>query len=188
MKDYVIRNERDLEKYKDEFGYHVQGNAEFKYSASFNGRLLVDGWLTIEADGSIKAGGSIEAGEYIKAGWSIEAGESIEAGGYIEAGLSIEADGSIKAGAFFGIVAGLYITCKKELKCGLKVFAGICTWREITDEEKTITCGKFEGGVVEYGILHEVGMGDNLKKIELLQKADELIKKADELKEKASEF
>jgi len=38
------------------------------------------------------------------------------------------------------------------------VFAGICDWRKITEEEKTITCGKFEGGEVEYGILKELGV------------------------------
>ena len=33
------------------------------------------------------------------------------------------------------------------------------------DEEKTITCGKFEGGVVEYGILRETGLKDSKVKI-----------------------
>ena len=44
------------------------------------------------------------------------------------------------------------------LKYGLKCFAGICVWRNTTDEEKTITCGKHEGGVIEYGILKEIGL------------------------------
>lgn len=64
----------------------------------------------------------------------------------------------IEAGDSYGIQAGLSITCKEKLSFGLKAFAGICTWREIGDEEKTITCGKFEGGVVEYGILKETGL------------------------------
>ena len=52
----------------------------------------------------------------------------------------------------------LSITCKDTLSFGLKVFAGICAWRDIADEEKTITCGKLEGGTVEYGILKETGL------------------------------
>jgi len=55
-------------------------------------------------------------------------------------------------------VAGLSITCKDTLSFGLKVFAGICAWREVTDEEKTITCGKLENGAVGYGILKETGL------------------------------
>ena len=152
MKTYIIKSEKDLEKFKDDYGYYIDGNAKFEYSADFTGRLKVDGYLEV------------------KAGWSIKAGGYIEAGGYI------------KAGGSYGISAGLQITCKDELKFGLKCFAGICTWRKISDEEKTITCGKFSGGVVEYGILKETG---NSKKSELLSKADELIKKAEELKAEA---
>jgi hypothetical protein len=176
MKTYIIKNQKDLDKFKDDYGYKIDGNAEFKYSAFFEGRLLVDGYLYIKAGESIKAGGyieagwyikaggSIEAGGYIKAGGYIEAGGYIKAGGYIEAGGSIEAGGYIKAGGYieagdyYGISAGLSITCKGKLSLGLKAFAGICTWREITDEEKTITCGEFDGGVVEYGILKETGL------------------------------
>ena len=142
----------------------------------FNGNIMTTENLEIDLDmslyvtGSIKvadyiiAGEDIEAGEFIKAGWSIEAGGSIKAGGSIEAGESIKAGGSIeagesiKAGGSSGIVAGLSITCKNSLSFGLKAFAGICSWRDITDEEKTITCGKLEGGTVEYGILKETGL------------------------------
>ena len=43
----------------------------------------------------------------------------------------------------------------------LRCFAWICEWRDISDEEKTITCGKLEGtGVVEYGILKEIWIPD----------------------------
>jgi hypothetical protein len=117
--------------------------------------LFIKAGEDIKAGWSIEAGGSIEAGESIKAGGSIEAGESIKAG------WSIEAGGSIKAGGSSGIVAGLSITCKNSLSFGLKAFAGICSWRDITDEEKTITCGKLEGGTVEYGILRETGVEES---------------------------
>ena len=74
------------------------------------------------------------------------------------------ADG-IEAGEECGIVAGLYIKSKENIKCGLKIFAGICTWKELYDEEKTITCGKLEGGKVGYGILNEVGIISDKVKI-----------------------
>lgn len=206
METFVIRNKKDLEKYRDDHGYHVKGHAEFEYSAIFTGRLLVDGSLIIKdgwsigVGGSIEAGWYIEAGEYIKAGGSIGACGSIVAGGrimaggdimagkYIEAGEYIEADGDIEAGESCGISAGLSITCKGTLSFGLKAFAGVCTWREISDKEKTITCGKFNGGVVEYGILKETGLLDDNKKQDLLSKADELIAKAEELKKQAQKM
>ena len=91
------------------------------------------------------------------------AGYLIEAGGSIKTGYSIEAGGSIKAGgsieARLGITAFLKITCKTTLKAGLRIIAGVCNWREITDEDKTITCGKLEGGEI-VGILKETEIED----------------------------
>jgi hypothetical protein len=47
------------------------------------------------------------------------------------------------------------------LKIAYRAFAGICYWRQtVDDSDKTITCGKFEGGTVEYGILKEIGLPD----------------------------
>jgi len=196
MKTYKIISQKDLEKFKDGFGYKIDGNAEFSYTAIFDGRLEVEGYLEIKAGDWIKAGDSIEVGSWIKAGYSIkagsyieagswieagdsikagdsiEAGDSIKAGGLIEAGYSIKAGSwikagySIKAGSSYGIQAGLNITCKGTLSFGSKAFAGINTWREISNEEKTITCSKMiGGGVVEYGLLVETG--ETEKMIEL---------------------
>jgi hypothetical protein len=120
----------------------------------------------IKAGGLIEAGGSIEAGWYIEAGGSIKAGRYIEAGGWIETGGDIKAGGSIKAGEYSGIVAGLSITCKGELSFGLRLFAGTCPWRNIEDEDKTITCGKLVNGIIEYGILKETGIEETDDKTE----------------------
>jgi len=159
--------------------YKKEGNIEG--SLIIKGNLILTGDLTVEeeidvtgcidcngyfikAGGFIEAGYSIKAGDSIKAGGFIEAGGSIKAGGSIEAGDSIKAGGSIEAGYCYGIQAGLSIICKGTLSFGLKAFAGICTWKEITDEEKTITCSKLEGGgVVEYGILKETGESDTVE-------------------------
>jgi len=112
----------------------------------FNGDIDTEESLEIKLDKYLYVSGSIEAGRYIKSG------------GYIEAGRYIKADDES------GIVAGLYIKCKTTLIFGLKCFAGICGWREIDNSEKTVTCGKFEGGTLEYGILNEIGLPKETEK------------------------
>ena len=120
-------------------------------SLIIKGNLILTGDLTVEEE--IDVTGCIDCNGYF-----------IKAGGFIEAGGSIKAGGSIEAGYCYGIQAGLSIICKGTLSFGLKAFAGICTWKEITDEEKTITCSKLEGGgVVEYGILKETGESDTVE-------------------------
>jgi len=138
------------------------GWVNFK-SLKAKGYILALAGSGIEAGEGIKAGSGIKAGLGIEAGWGIKAGSGIEAGSGIKAGLGIEA-GS-------GIEAGLSITCKLVIKFSYKIFAGICTWRDITDDEKTITCGKLEPmkttDRVEYGILKEIGMPDEKKEVSL---------------------
>ncbi len=127
---------------------------------SATGHIFAKAGTGIEAGEGIKAGGGIEAGWGIEAGLGIEAGEGIKAGGGIKAGEGIEAGGGIKA--------GLYITCKLVLRFSIKLFAGICYWRDIDESEKTITCGKLEpvnGATVEYGIVKELGMPDEKKSL-----------------------
>ena len=132
-------------------------NVGWRYE--YDGDIKTDESLVIDLDMGLYVSGSIKAGGYIEAGGSIKAGEYIEAGEYIKAG------GYIEAGEDYGISAGLYITCKGVLKFGLKCFAGVCTWRKITNEEKTITCGKLEGGVIGHGILKEIGEAIELLKL-----------------------
>lgn len=81
----------------------------------------------------------------------------------VDLGMRLYVSGSIEAGESSGISAGLQITCNGVLSFGLKCFAGVCTWREITDAERTITCGKLEGGTIEYGILVETGLENERK-------------------------
>jgi UDP-3-O-[3-hydroxymyristoyl] glucosamine N-acyltransferase len=170
MKTIIINTPEELNKYIDGFGYKIDGNLEVNCNLNIVNRLLVNGYLFIEAgksisaNGYISANGFISAGGSIRAGGYIEAGGSIRAGGYIEAGRDIKASGSIKAGEYikagdnYGISSGLSIICKSSLSFGLNAYAGICTWRNITDEDKTITCGKLIKGTVAYGILKETGL------------------------------
>ena len=128
-----------------------------------NGRYFYDGNIETTENLEIKLDNLLEVAGYIKAGWSIKASWSIEASGYIEAGGSIIAGESIEAGEFikagesYGISAALYITAQDTISCGLKIFAGICTWKNTEDSDKTITCSKLLSGTVEYGILKETG-------------------------------
>ena len=170
MKTYKITNQKDLDKFKDEYGYKIDGNAEFSYTAIFEGRLSVEGYLSIkagdwiEAGGSIKAGGSIEAGGWIEAGEWIKAGYSITAGGSITASNSITAGDSITAGGSIkvlrgGITAGLNISCNGLLKFKLRLFAGTSPYSWNEDCSKEVKCGKLEGNVV-YGDIIETGLPD----------------------------
>ncbi|PKH48031.1 hypothetical protein CVH13_00059, partial [Dehalococcoides mccartyi] len=63
---------------------------------------------------------------------------------------SIKAGGSIEAGE--GILAQLAITCNGTLKAKLGIYSGVCEWKEPTEAEQTITCGKLDG-TVKYGTL-----------------------------------
>jgi hypothetical protein len=104
----------------------------------------------------------IKAGEYIKAGWYvrtdgyIEADKFIKSDWYIQSGLYIKAGEYIEAGQ--GILAGSYITCNGYLKARGSIFAGCSPQKELSNEEKTITCSKLIGGKVECGILKETGL------------------------------
>ena len=145
--------------------------------ADFDGHIEIEGSLGYVKFVRLNAKGHIlaEAGTGITASWSIKAGTGIEAGTGIKAGTGIEAGWSIKAGtgieAGTGITAGLSITCKLTLKIAYRVFAGICYWREeVTDADKTITCGKFEGGEVAYGILKETGLPEEKYEPEIVER------------------
>jgi hypothetical protein len=110
MTTHVIKNQKDLDKFKDGYGYVIEGNAEFQFSAEFTGRLKVTGYLWIKA------------GDWIKAGSWIEAGSSIEAVlGGITCGLSITCRGLLKFKLKLFAGTSPYswnANCSKEVKCG----------------------------------------------------------------------
>ena len=51
----------------------------------------------------------------------------------------------------------LYINIKGVMKTGYKVFAEVCNYETINQNDMTITCSKMEGGEIGYGILKETG-------------------------------
>ena len=120
--------------------------------------------------------GKIELHHYEDFNVEIEGGlgyvyfeKGIYVNGYVvaEAGSGIKAGSGIEAGE--GIVAGLFIQCKKVLKFKLRLFAGVCWWREINENEKKITCGKLEGGEVCYGDVEELGLSEEKKDEEVIE-------------------
>ena len=141
MRTYKITSLKELDKFKDDLGYTIDGNAEFSFNVVLDGRLKVEGYLWIEA------GSSIEAGDWIEAGDSIEAGSWIKAGGWIE----------VLRG---GITVGTSLSCKGSLKFALKLFAGTSPYSWCADCSKEVRCGKLEGGTIVYGDLVETGLPD----------------------------
>ena len=98
-----------------------------------------------------------QAGSGIKAGEGIKAGDGIEVGSGIKAGWGIEAGG--------GIEAGMFIKCKLLLNINLRIFAGLCLWREPKEEELLIECGRLEKGTICFGNLKEIGLPKEEKEI-----------------------
>jgi hypothetical protein len=149
------------------------GCVQFSSSIVATGRIRALSGSGIEAGLGIKAGLGIEAGLGIKAGWGIEAGLGIKAGLGIRAGLGIEAGSGIKAGwvieagsgieaglgieAGSGIKAGWGIACGLSLHCkwlsaGLRIFAGLVSWRLPGPGDDEIR-GELRGGTIAFGTL-----------------------------------
>lgn len=138
---------------KEYAGLKRQNNGDY----IINGDLISDEDIEIELDNWLRVTGKIESKKTITtkknliAGYDIEAGYGIEAGCGIEAGDGIKAGDGIEAGC--GIKAGLSIVCK-WIKARLRIFAGICIWRNPTEEETTITCEEVKDGTIAFGKLN----------------------------------
>jgi len=53
----------------------------------------------------------------------------------------------------------LSIKCKGILKFSYDLYAGSCTWRETTDSDMIVECGKLDAkGKIRHGILKEIGL------------------------------
>ena len=58
-----------------------------------------------------------------------------------------------------GIKAGLSIICKGILKFSYQLFTGTCTWRQTTEEDLIVECGKLEtDGKIVLGNLKKIGI------------------------------
>ncbi len=79
-----------------------------------------------------------------------------------------EAGWGIEAGR--GIKAGLSINCKGILKFSYQLFVGTCTWKETTDEDLIIECGKLEtDGKIVLGNLKETGiLSEEVERIKII--------------------
>lgn len=87
-----------------------------------------------------------------------------------------------------GVVCGLAVNVKAKINVRHRIFAGVCNWREISDADKTITCGKLESGEVAFGTLVETGIEEEPSvepSAELMAELIELRDRFDDLKKRA---
>ena len=165
-------------------------NVYFDGDVEITGRLEVK---CLKVNGSIIVSGSYivheweEIGDYQKIGWSQEIGGYQEIGDYQEIGWSQEIGGYQEIGDYQEIgrsqeigdyqeiggnlmaessLVHLYSNVKGEYNVKGKVFIGVCEWRETTEEEETLTCGKFIHGDIRYGKLKETGIEDDMIQID----------------------
>ena len=109
--------------------------------------------------------------KYLKAEKSITVGKDYRVekwetvGGFQTVGGSQTVGGNATIG--LGMIIGLSVNVRGVLTFRKRLFAGACSWRDITDEEKTITCGKLVGGEVCYGIVEETDIAEETKTIDL---------------------
>ena len=112
--------------------------------SNLDGNLIADGNLGYIKFKSINVSGFIlfKAGSGINAGWGIKAGLGIEAGSGIKAGLGIEAGLSISA---------------QTITTPLRIFAGLCLWRNPSEEEMKVMAKRIDGGgVIAFGEFEKI--------------------------------
>jgi NDP-sugar pyrophosphorylase family protein len=93
---------------------------------------------------------------YIVREWE-EIGKYQEIGGFQKIGRYQEIGGNLKAKSS---LVQLNSKVKGKYKVEGRVFIGVCEWRDTTEEEETLECGKFVSGDIKYGRLKEVGLSD----------------------------
>lgn len=99
--------------------------------------VIAENLGTVRFSGYVRAKGRVEA----KAGSSISAGDGISAGSSISAGWGISAGYGISAG--WGIKA-------KWVDVALRIFVGLCLWREPEGEERQLRA-ELHRGVLAFG-------------------------------------
>jgi len=136
----------------------ITGNLKVKYlkcekSIKVGGNYIVEKWE--EIGGYQEVGWYQEIGGYQEIGEYQKIGKYQEIGGYQEIGEYQKIGGSLKAKSSR---VGLYSKVKGEYNVEGRVFIGVCEWKETTEEEETLTCGKFVSGRLMYGKLKEIGL------------------------------
>ena len=116
-------------------GIEVEKNIYAKRSIKSRGTMTAKEG-SILSDTLIDTTGALIAGKDIVGKKGIRADFEIEAGNKIKSGKSLH--------------SGLWIKSKK-IYVKQRIFAGLCSWKKPTDEEKTIH-GEIKEGTVEYGI------------------------------------
>ena len=149
---YIVHEWEEIEGSQEIGGYQeIEGYQKIGRSQEIGGRQEIEGYQKIE--------GYQEIGDYQDIGRSQkiegyqEIGSSQEIRDYQEIGGNLMAESSL---------VQLYSNVKGEYNVKGKVFIGVCEWRETTEEEETLTCGKFIHGDIRYGKLKETGIEDDM--------------------------
>jgi len=119
----------------------------------------------VEISGNLKV-------KYLKTGKSIKVSGNYEVDRFDEVGKSQKVGGDLKAGSSR---ISLYSNVGGNYEVSGKVFVGVCEWKKTTEEEETLTCGKFISGDIKYGKLKETGLpekSENLSGKEVEVKID----------------
>ena len=146
----------DFKVYKDT---KIDGNfikpeeaVYFENDVEISGNLKVK---YLKTGKSIKVSGNYEVDRFDEVGKSQEVGGWQKVGDWQEVGKSQEVGGDLKAGSSR---ISLYSNVGGNYEVSGKVFVGVCEWRKTTEEEETLTCGKFISGDIKYGKLKETGV------------------------------
>ena len=131
---------------------HPEEAVYFENDVEITGNLKVK---YLKCEKSIKVGGNYIVEKWEEIGGYQEVGWYQEIGGYQEIGEYQKIGGSLKAKSSR---VGLYSKVKGEYNVEGRVFIGVCEWKETTEEEETLTCGKFVSGRLMYGKLKEIGL------------------------------
>jgi hypothetical protein len=111
--------------------------------------VIAENLGTVRFSGHVRTKGRMEAGagSGISAGDGISAGSGISAGDGISAGYGISAGDGISAGS--GISAGYGIKAK-WVDVAIRIFVGLCLWREPEGEERQLRA-ELRRGVLAFG-------------------------------------
>ena len=163
----------DFKVYKDT---KIDGNfikpeeaVYFENDVEISGNLKVK---YLKTGKSIKVSGNYEVDRFDEVGESQEVGGWQKVGKSQEVGKSQKVGGDLKAGSSR---ISLYSNVGGNYEVSGKVFVGVCEWRKTTEEEETLTCGKFISGDIKYGKLKETGLpekSENLSGKEVEVKID----------------
>ena len=144
----------------------INGFQKINGSQEINGSQKINGFQ--EINGSQEINGFQKVNESQKINWYQKINGSQKINWFQRIGGFQKVSGNLKAESSR---VSLYSKVKGKYEVEGKVFIGVCEWRETTEEEETLECGKFISGDIKYGKLKEIGLPEEIES----EKTDEEI-------------